>query len=351
MIPLENIKAIRFIAMIGILLIHTSGALSLHLFDAQQNFIGTKGDFLFYSFFVDLAKISTIIFFIISGYLYQINEKKYLFKKFVLNKYKKLLIPYFKIFVLPIILFLLFIRPFFGLPDPLTLHSFLVDLFKEIFFSNYWFVPTLFIYFILNYFIPFRYVKYLLPVAIVITLFYSLNIYYSKVITYNATNALGFLSFFLLGRVFTQTNFTIPKRYRSAAIALVILAFSLCLLESWILSYSFFQVDAWNTLRFGNVVLALIMLVVFKDVIRVPSSLLKIDTYFLYLFHPHLLRLLLVLETKGLINVTNKVYFILYLACFLMICLLTQVIYKRWNRLVDTKFVFTSFIPVLKSSK
>jgi probable poly-beta-1,6-N-acetyl-D-glucosamine export protein len=295
MTPLKNLSSIRFIAMIGILFGHSTQIFSSYLFNQSHIFIGSKNQFLFYSMMLDLWKFATIVFFIISGYLFQLNRHKYnSFKTFIHNKYKKLLQPYIIIFFIPLLLINLPIKPFFTAASfDLTLSSFCISILKQIFFSNYWFIPVLVIYFIINFFLPYKYLKFAFPVSVAITLFYSFNLYHPIVPTAHTLSILGFCSFFFLGRVVAKSGRYFSFNKLAPAIILFVLAFAFTVFESYWLSYSCKQVDAWNTLKLSNVLYALAVLSLLNNRVVIPKKLLETDTYFIYLSHPHMKRVVL----------------------------------------------------------
>jgi probable poly-beta-1,6-N-acetyl-D-glucosamine export protein len=334
--PVKNLSDIRFIAMLGVLFVHSTEAFTVHYFDnANHFFSGTRNDFLFFSVIVNLCKFSTIAFFIISGYLFQLNEEKYSssFKKFITNKYKKLLKPYLVIFILPIVIYHLILKRFLAVDDDITFASSLLNIVKQVFLSSYWFIPVLLFYFIVNFFLPYKYIKYIFLPSLAITLFYAFNLYFPLIPTNHTLSFLGFLSFFLLGRISFNTNLNMLPKKRWLVISIFLLGFVLTVWESWFLNYSFQQHDSWNTLKLSNILYSLGTLILLKDRLSVPKPLLKVDTYFIYLIHPHLklgfLKLVLFLEAAGIMSASSKFNTILYIVVFIMGCYMIERIYTK----------------------
>ncbi len=320
--------------MIGILFTHSIQAFSVHFFNENNIFIGTTNEFIFYSALINIGKFATIVFFIISGFLFQLNEHKYSsFKAFINNKYQKLLKPYLIIFLIPILIYNLPIKPFISAPEHVTVLVYVVNILKKIFFSNYWFIPVLFIYFIGNFFLPFRYMKWVFPVAVLITIFYSFNLYNPIIPTSHTLGFLGFCSFFFLGRIMVNLKPLSSITNSWAIISLCICGFLFSIIETCILHYSFSQADCWNTLKISNIFYSLTALLLLKDKVIMPSYLLKVDTYMIYLFHPHLkgiiLKAIVYMEGEGLIASRNQFTTFSYVIIFLLLCYFMERIYSK----------------------
>lgn len=326
MLTTKNINSIRFIAMFGVLFIHSAGSY-LKFFVSKENTFGV------FSFLISIMKFSTIVFFLISGYLFELNKNKYVdFKTFLIGKYSNLLKPYLTIFLIPICLFFFFSHPDFHEATFKTVINWYVKtIFDQIFLTNYWFIPVLVLYFMVNFFVPYRALKILFPISIAITLFYSINLYFNFVRTEHTLSFLGFLSFFFLGRLQAYKKYKPVKFYCKIILAFLFLFLSLA--ETNVLHYYFHSQDAANTLKISNILFSISIVVLLKDMRQFPAKILKIDTYFIYLIHMHVLRitsLLLILLNFQLQS--WSVYFVLIIS-FILLCLVVETIITRIRKI------------------
>jgi probable poly-beta-1,6-N-acetyl-D-glucosamine export protein len=287
----KNIHKTRIIALFGILFLHFSNlaALNYSEYDAKH---------LFFVLYVNSFKYATIVFFIIAGYLYESNSAKYKknsFIEFILKKTKNLLYPYLIIYIIPELIYQCFIAPKFGdykyYPNYLQI---IKEFIPSIFFTNYWFVPVLFIYFIINYFIEFNSLKKIFFfISIPLTIFYSINIYTHWIYLTNHTTAIpGFLTFFILGRLFSKE--WEGKIKTNLLVLIFIISFILSNTESYVLLKFFNSDDSFNSLRISNIfysIFAFLFLLKILANVRFPNIFLSINYFFIYLIHPHLIRI------------------------------------------------------------
>jgi hypothetical protein len=266
----------RMFAMLGIVFIHCSYYLEEIKAGEAIGFLNWAANVFF--------KPATILLFMISGYLFESKFDVYKsnsFRKFLVNKIKSLVLPYILIFVLFNLVFILFVQPNFGE------HKYAVSYLKEIksffhtiFYSNYWFLPVLFLYLLVNYFIKKENTWYWLWASVFITVFYSLNIWFHfKGNAGHTTAIFGFMAFFLLGRLVSVGIFK-----KTTVSSVIVLAAFLCsLLESYLLKYD------TNTIRLTNCLYSVLFFLRYKDFfgrINVPYFISRINYYFIYLIHP-----------------------------------------------------------------
>lgn len=263
---IENIRCLSFF---GILLIHNINNLN-YSFSGRYLLIN---DFL-----ICLFKFSTISFMIVSGYLFQLNYNKYEslgFNQFVKSKFSKLIKP-FLIFIIPDFFYAVIFKPYFGSCKVLfNFDFFLFNVFDFLFSSTFWFVPVIFFYFIINFFI--KNVNFLsLFITFLITLFFSINIYFKFYPIPHSKTIIPFMSFFILGRYLFNKKIAFNINFY-----FLILIFIMSFIE-------FLFIEDNNTLRFFNILFSLFLVFLVFNRFREGFFLKfqnKINYYFLYLFN------------------------------------------------------------------
>lgn len=257
------------------------------------------GGFLFQASILNLAKFGTIVFFVISGYLFQHKFDNYVKRKrdFLKNKYTTLLRPYVLVFAVPTIAYI-FCTPHIQPYNTLNIPIFINRLLHEIFFTNYWFIPTLFLYFFINLFIPTAHLTFFLCLSLVITLFWSANIYIKFLpFTAHTVTGLGFMSAFILGRMIClRKGFSICNNNARILGIIVIGSYAASMIESYLIYFKIHEDDFVNTLRLSNILFSLSVLEALNRVFRkktLPLEIVQANTYFIYLFHFHFIRILM----------------------------------------------------------
>lgn len=341
MLKIENIANIRVIALSSILLMHL-----FSFFYFTEFFVPVSetvpsnapfSDILIGSSVMNLIKFGTIVFFVISGFLFQLKYDKYrkAFKPFLSNKYNALLKPYIIIFIFPL-LFLYLVVPVIKNG---TLGSFaqqLTLIFNTIMLTSYWFIPTLMLYFIINFFIPTKWVSTLLIIFSIITGVFVLNIYLRFLpFTNHSLTGIGFMSFFLLGRLlFLKPQLSLSRNNVSILLVEIVAFFAFSELESLYLLFSRHDSDYLNSLRLSNIFFSLAVLEGMNGLFtRKKHSLLpQVNTYFIYLIHPHFVTLCL-----GKTHMLSVVYTqfganILTVVASVFVCLLLLLGIERLSR-------------------
>lgn len=300
----------RMFAVLGVVFIHCNN----YLIEIKAGQLVGFLDWGLQIFF----KPATILFFIISGYLFEAKFGSYSsnsFGNFFIKKTKTLLLPYFFIFILFNLVYNLFIEPNFGeVKHSVNYLQEMNHFFNIIFYSTYWFIPVLFLYIILNYFINSSVVWYWFWPSLLVTIFYSLNIYFHFTTHTGHTTAIpGFMTFFLLGRLIFMGKFNGTK-FR---IVILGVAFVSSLFESLFLGYD------TNTLRFFNGIYSVLFFLSLKEFFgkfSIPIFFTSINYYFFYLIHPivitHIVGRFFVLypiKTSGIGVPSHWVFFILVL--------------------------------------
>ncbi len=356
MLNTASIKNIRIFAIISILVLHFF--LEMDTFKLR---IGEHLNLNIYSFSeliipADLFKFGTIIFFVISGFLFERNVDQYQqdLKRFFFKKYTSLIRPYLLVFVIPICFYLL-ISPYMGFRESLTIKLFFARLIRETFLTNYWFIPTLILYFLLNFFIPSRKIVPFLAGSAIITILFSVNIYIHILpLTYHTTTGLGFLSFFLFGRyLFLNPNTSICRHNGDLLACILILSFLFSYMEGYYLYFVRHIDDFMNTLRFSNLIYSLAVLELFNRLFsnrQLPKALSQANTYFIYLFHPHIIRMLNFWEVRHPFFASSKNTWgisLLFTAFFIGLCFVLEMFSRKITfrgRTVQS-FFFTDSSP------
>jgi len=317
MLTTKNISSIRVIAMFGILVTHSVGSYLKFIVSNDNVFDVSLA-------IVSIVKFSTIVFFLISGYLFELNKNKYTdFKLFMKGKYTNLVKPYLLLFLIPICLFFLVFHPNFHETSFKTIAFwYLETILEQVFLTNYWFIPVLLLYFVINFFTPYKALRILFPISICITLFYSVNLYYNFIRTEHTLSFLGFLSFFFLGRIQVYKKYKPIKIYFK--ILLTVLFFILSIAEARLLHYHFHSTDAENTLRISSIFFSLSVVVLLKDLPQLPTRILQIDTYFIYLIHIHLLRITSFVYVLANFKLYSWPLFIILIFSFILLCVAIQ---------------------------
>lgn len=301
--------SIRYISIIGILVIHFLGTICLTIL-RQKGFM-TSGplhespslsytdgllDFLGFSFTMNVVKPATIFFFIISGYLFEINFSKYRlngFISFAKKKFNSLFKPYLIVFVLPTYLIFLLAKPFSeSWKSGIDIFGAFHELLVEVAFSNYWFIPVLMVYFFINFFIKEDHLRKALIISVPITLFYSFNIYATVIpITTHTIAIPGFITFFFLGRwLYIRKNEPISFN-KEINLILVLMLLVASTFESYLIFYKFNNLDFLNTLKITNILYSILLFnllvkYISLEEIIAPSVFKPYNSYFIYLLHP-----------------------------------------------------------------
>ncbi|MBF4492135.1 acyltransferase family protein [Flavobacterium sp. MR2016-29] len=309
MINSKNFDNIRTVALVFILLIHTSlsniGLVDFTLKMTDNSFHENFNQLVMHALYNNLFKPGTILFFIISGFLFEMQFSKFNnFSTFIKKKAKSLLFPYLIIFVIPTIIITGLVEPNIGMKENLTISIFAVRIFKNIFLTNYWFVPALFVTLIINYFIKTKYLFKSLIIFIPIWIIAYLNIYLKFAITSHTVWFIGFFFIFTLGRlmyIYNEkiSNLSIVNNYKKL-ILLSVVSYIISNLESiFIMTYG--NYDFVNTLKIGNILYSFSLFYLLNTLLNKTNFIIPIDIsfYFIYLIHPFVLRMTWVILFKN----------------------------------------------------
>ncbi|SHG08074.1 acyltransferase family protein [Flavobacterium johnsoniae] len=319
MINTNNFNNIRIIALLCILAIHTNlinrGFLNYQNETTIAMFNQNFWEMLMGVLYCNIFKAGTILFFIISGFLF---EKQYLsfnnFSAFLKKKTKSLLRPYFIIYIIPTILLTGIIEPNVGVKENIDFSTFFIRTIENIFFSNYWFIPALFVTLIVSYFIDSKNLFKALYLFILIWFVFYLNIYLKFTISLHTVWFIAFFFVFTLGRIMYVYNEKISNwkiiRDPKKIICLVILFYIISNIESIIILRFAYNLDSVNTLRIGNVLYSFCLFCLLNNIFDKWKFTLPIDVsfYFIYLIHPFVLRITSILLVKNNLTVFEYPY-------------------------------------------
>ncbi|MBO9574074.1 MAG: acyltransferase family protein, partial [Chitinophagaceae bacterium] len=290
---LAAINPIRTLAILFILFIHFYEANFLN-FSGIINDTGSLANlpadkFLILSLPLILTKGATIYFFIISGYLFEFKRNTYAsFGRLMYNKWVSLLRPYCIVFLLPLIFYLLILSLWSPINHPLS--TICTEVLRKIFSSSAWFIPALFVFFIVNYFTPSKYLVRLMWVSLFYTIASGINIHLGVVpVMSHEINFGGFLFTFLLGRYFWIRPKLLNLLSNNALILLILCSFLLSFIETYKMFYDLAPGGAFNTLKLSNINFAIFSFIGLARLFEKRTALfgkIKMNTYFLYLLHP-----------------------------------------------------------------
>lgn len=302
MINSRNFDNIRTVALLSILLIHTGlNNIGFKTFEKEltdSSFYLNFNQLLMDVLYLNLFKAGTILFFIISGFLFEMQYLKFNdFSVFIRKKAKSLLRPYLVIFVIPTVILIGIIEPNVGVKENLNLVTFLIKAFSNIFLTSYWFVPALFVTLVINYFIESKNLFKSLYLFILIWLISYLNIYLKFTVSSHTVWFIAFLFVFTLGRIMFLYNEKIsswrilkdPKKLTF----LMILFYIISNVESILILRFAHNPDCVNTMRIGNVFYSFCLFYLLNAYFNKFKFELPIDIsfYFVYLIHPFVVKI------------------------------------------------------------
>lgn len=283
------IANLRVVAIVAIILNHAQIGIAA---DTEYS-VG----YLIYSQFF---KFGSLLFMIIGGFLFQNSVNRYSYSELIRRKALTILIPSL-IFIFPWIVLNLLILPQLGENKQVVNLDFAgKELFNLFFRSIYWFPINLFLLLLLNNYIRnIKLLKLLLLPALLITLFYSVNIYYHWVPRKHNSAVFAYFSFFFIGRLLF-VYFQPIKRYlsylksnlflRGFAFIAMLSAFGLSVYESYSIQEANLRTDPGNILRFSNILYTFLLLALvfnYRDRIKTGNYFKEKTVFLIYLIHPY----------------------------------------------------------------
>jgi hypothetical protein len=283
------ISTIRFIAMCSVVWGHCS------LGSEAREFNHTS-DAVFQTIIMELGRLGTVMFFVLSGFLMQPQLSSYTIRKFFKERFKSTLLPWM-LFILAFAALQLYnnevLRATVIHGGALHLVVNIIALLKaNVFYFAYWFIVV----FVISALLLIVFKKYInapwfgISLAL-ITLFYCVNLHYGWVATHHTKAFLGYAFFMWLG--------TQMRQHYSRYVAIIhsiswrmfagvfIITFALACYEAVGLKNSGCA-DAYASIRFTNIIASLIAFCcLYKagSITWVHQSGLRHSIYGVYLLH------------------------------------------------------------------
>jgi fucose 4-O-acetylase-like acetyltransferase len=314
MINSKNFDNIRSVALISVLLLHTVlnniGVVDFSNVMTEKSLQANFCQILMGVLYSNLFKPGTILFFIISGFLFEKKVLKFTdFSVFVKKKAKSLLRPYLIIFIIPTFIVIGLVDSDLGMTiEKIDIFILLKKAMNQIVFGIYWFVPALFITLIVNYFIKTKDLFRSFILFGLIWLAAYINLYLQLVTTYHTVWFIGFFFIFTLGRlmyVYDDKMANLEFISTTNLIYASILFYIISNIESMLILKYGYNIDCINTLRIGNVLYSFSLFYLLNILFNKVNFTIPIDIsfYFIYLVHPFVLNSTDSLMSKNNLNV------------------------------------------------
>lgn len=256
----EFVDTIRCISMMGIVFLHCSVFWGLKYNRFSETLIETG--------VMQLLKFSTIAFFLIGGFLINHKFNEYSAGQYLKNRFKNTVKPWLFwvgiFFVLDIIgQIIIYFR--FGSSD--ASDNLLKYLFDEtvhiLFYTSYWFIPNFLICIaLLLIFKKYLYNSWLGVFLGTLSVFYSINLYYTWIPTEHSTALFGFVFYLWLGVMLNkhfQKVITFINKVSWSWLILINLIFYILSMAETIHLMRLGSKDAYDTLRITNILYSLSM--------------------------------------------------------------------------------------------
>lgn len=287
----DFVDTIRCISMIGIVYEHCTMVGEAH----YASFFSGMMQASVMQFF----KFSTIAFFLIAGFLINHKFTEYTPLQYIKNRFKSTIGPWsFWLNVLVLLDVVNLVVKYFIYhgthPMPDNFFAYLAGLYYDIiFFSSFWFILNFLICIsILLIFKRYIYNIYFGAVLGLISIFYSVNLYYGWVLTSHSTALFGFVFYLWLG-AFINKNYDVISLFIKKTsiwwfIGITVFFFILGDLETVYLKEIAIE-DAYNTLRISNILYSLSFFVVLLKIGPIASVNKYLEprqtTFGIYLLH------------------------------------------------------------------
>ena len=255
----DFVDTIRCISMIGIVFEHSEQIGVPHYSELSSQ--------LFQASFMQFFKFATIAFFLIAGFLINYKFTEYTPWQYMKNRFKSTIGPW--AFWLNIMVLLTVAHVFFlvyvkheSSEMPSDFLAYVGNLYYDVtFFSSFWFILNFLVCIaILLIFKKFIYNKYYGLILGLLSLFYSVNLYYGWIITSHSTAMFGFVFYLWLGaymnKYYEQVMGFVKRNSIWLFIGVTAVCFVLADIETIYLK-GLENKDAYNTLRITNILYSL----------------------------------------------------------------------------------------------
>lgn len=257
----DFIDFIRGIAMFGIVFEHSSAFWFIKYSE--------QSDQLIQAGYMQLAKFATIVFFLISGFLINYKFTEYTPFEYLKNRFKNTIGPW--LFWITVFILLKNAHSFFmyfKTRDAIYLPNTWYDatfgqFFYTIFYTNYWFILN----FLICIVVLLLFKKHLYKIGFgiilgLISVTYSVNLYYGWFPAEHTTAIFGFVVYLWLGvflnRYYESVTAFLRKVPMIALITTALILFSLATLET-VKLMELKIADPYNTLRITNIAYSMVM--------------------------------------------------------------------------------------------
>ncbi|MCD0487106.1 acyltransferase [Pedobacter sp. MC2016-14] len=256
----DFVDTIRCISMMGIVYEHCVVIGE----DNYSNFYST----MFQASAIQFFKFATIAFFIIGGFLINHKFTEYTPGEYIKNRFKSTIGPWFfwlNAFVLVDVISFLYKKFFLYKGDyepSKSILNYIIERYVDVmFFTSFWFILNFLICIcILLLFKKYLYNLYFGITLLVISLFYSVNLYHGWIMTPHNTALFGFIFYLWLGVImnkhYTDLKLFIQKTNFWYFIVITVVFFLLADFEIVHLK-NLGNKDAFNTLRITNILYSL----------------------------------------------------------------------------------------------
>lgn len=282
----DFIDSIRCISMMCIVFEHAAHV-GIYIFP------GISAENIVYMCLIQFAKMGTISFFILAGFLIGSNFSKYSPLEYFRRRLSNTFLPWLiwsLLFVCTMTYKFYFVQ---GKDPDFDLGYTIANSFKTVYFySNYWFIINFLICIgVLLLFRKHLYSLWLGAILLLFTLIYSVNIYFNWFPPMHTTAIFGFVFFLWLGAQLNQYWAKVEawiKKLPNWVLALLFIStFALSIYET-INLYRLNDVDPYNTLRFSNIIYSLVCILVLlkiKDFGFTKAFKPRETTFGIYLIH------------------------------------------------------------------
>jgi hypothetical protein len=286
----DFVDTIRCISMVGIVFEHSVVFDHFHYESLYTS--------LFQASVMQFFKFATITFFLIAGFLINYKFTEYSALQYINNRLKKTIKPWaiwlHVLIALDIAnVLVIYFKYKRERPLPSLMHFLMTEYFDIVFMTSFWFILNFLICIaILLMFKKYLYKVWFGVILLAISLFYSVNLYYSWIPTMHTTALFGFIFYLWLGayinRYYEQISKLIHRTDLFWFILFVSISFLLADFEIIHLQNSFVD-DAYNTLRISNIIYSLFFFAMLLKIgsVRWINTLLepRNTTFGIYLIH------------------------------------------------------------------
>lgn len=323
----EKLTILRFIAICSTVWGHSLLGWDTLKLTGKLNYLQT--------IVLQLGRLGTIIFFIISGYFLSNRIKQYTITSYLKHRFKSVIFPWLIFVLLCVMLQLLLIYApgqLINTPFKKSLPVIITLLSSSIFYAAYWFIPvSIFSACVLVLFKKHIQSRALGIVLGLVTLFYCINLYCGWIDANHTKSLAGYIFFMWLGtwvgRNINAVNaFTSKLNWYYVVAVLLILFAGSC--NEAVLLRSIGCKDPFASIRFSNILLSCAIFLAFlkfKSIYQIKKLKPEKYVYGIYLVHSIILLEItpIILRALHKYNITHNIFwFLIVQVCFAAIIIL-----------------------------